>query len=1028
MSGNNVWYWAPRGADEVVGAWNKTVGSPFLTRTGAEHPLAAGTAVSGSGIPEGTFLKRIFPDGSIELSQPVEAPVADDSVTFAALNPKFTEALNTWRCIGAGAVGLVKYREQDEARLVFASYSGGSPRSITMPANTADLFPGTVVLSNACNLTYALRLGRCRVELPGTELAGGAGLPNVPSVHQLAADAVSALVVPAGVSAVVNNFTNLIGTVVKEGAGSLTLKLDEELDGNTGTLTVEEGTLVVSSVGSPFVKSISIKAGARLKLPEGAFRCTTLAFEPGAVIDGPGELVCAETPASLEGLVLRNGAEVNAAGVKAGDFVYEVPEGAVAGDPALWLEIGSGVETDGSGEHVLRWNDMRGANHMFVTNRNETLKPQLVKDADGKAVSVYLPCDETSTSADEQAILAWSKGLGNIRAVFVVKGCYMGGGQFLGGITDMTWYRQGAGSRSFSYKLFEDTASAALKNGRFYANGALRSVESGYAYPGGVTNGTSLAAWRPQLAEFITSGNAYADNFAYNRGGSGRSGRQLIHAAIIYTNELTEVQRLATEQYLLKKYGLVDVNLVDPSGLPGSVGSLELSGGTRQLGVAAGGALAVDAITGAGAVTKTGAGSLFVKDLADAEADVTVAAGELVIRSIGSDAASLPGHPALHVDASLVSSVTTNSAGKVTQWADVRGADVNKAVPVPGCWGKPVVEENAVGTRAAISFGSFGSYKTYDNASPALRYDNLKAYAYFHVMASVSGGGFLLGCCDDISHNTGGEYYGIFRQAHDATHALAYNAEFRRPNWEVRDYDYGFICRGAGATVSRVNGVDADLTATMPSSDFRLIACSMPEPINTSGFAQYRNSEPGKAGAYVYGGMKVGESVVYTNVLSREATLRVEAYMNRKWFGVDTPCYREAAVKTLTVAAGATAKVTGGGALTAKAIVGTGTVDGSVALADGGTLTATVLPDRSVVAPSVTGALDLSAGGTLVLDDTLARPAGGEHLLAERVTGSVDGWTVTSRVGKSQAALSLVIRDGALYLLVRPRGLMLIMR
>ena len=1032
QSGNSVWHYAPRGADAVTGTWRQTAGSPYLFPAGADATLAVGTAVTGAGVRPGTFLKRIFPDGSIELSQPAEETRAANEIAFAAFDPTFTQVYATWRCIGAnGRTGLVKARAQDEARLVFSSYSGNSVRGIAMPAGADGLFPGTVVLSNAWQLASGgLFLGRCRVELPGTALPVGAGLPKVPFVAHYDAESDAALVVPAGVSATVNNFTNLVGTLVKEGAGTLTLNLENELARNTGTLAVREGTLVISSsTGDAFVRNVTLSAGAVLKIPAGAFRCETLDGAAGAAVDGPGTLLLGGLPRPV-GVSLTGGATLEFAGVRKDDFVYDLPAAGVAGDPAMWLEVSSGITTDASGEHVLRWDDVRGGDRPHVYSRNEKLKPQLVKGADGTAVSVLLPCDATSASADDQAILMWSRPLSNIRAVFIVKSAYQGGGQFLGGANGM-WMRPAAtGYRS--YPLFNNGTKSsypALANGRFYVNGERRSVDDGYAYPGGTTNGMALADWKPQLAEFLTAGNASADNFAYNAGGLGRTGRQILHAAIVYTNELTEVERLATERYLLDRYRLMDVQVPDPATLAGSVGALELDGEEAELAIAAGGAAAVETVSGSGTLAKRGAGLAFVKDLASPTADVVVSGGELVIRSAANDGRDLPGTPALHVDASLAASVTTNTGGKVTKWADVRGETVNVATNIPGTWGTATVVANAVGARAAIAF-PYGSYTAYANASPDLRFDSLPAQAFFSVAKSEDPtGSVLLGCGDDRLYLADGRHYGIRRSSNAATRgAYAMVTDFRRGgHYAILDYDHALVCSGPGATVFRENGADCAIESTIPAEGYRLVACATPEPVNTSAFSQLKNKMEG-TGAYTYGGVTIGESIIYTNTLSRGAVLAVEAYLNRKWFGRETPGYRPAQAGRVAVAPSARVTVTGGAPLEVRALASEGAVDGSVTVADGGTVEVVVAADGTPTPLGVSGALRLAGDGTLVLRGNLRRAATGSHLLASDVTAA-GTWTVARAEGLASArTFALRLADGSLYLDVSAPGAVIVVR
>jgi hypothetical protein len=67
--------YAPRGSDGTSGAWSQTTGSPYLFYVSGTkgYSLPVGTIVTGAGIPAGTFLKRIFSDNSIELSNPSES-------------------------------------------------------------------------------------------------------------------------------------------------------------------------------------------------------------------------------------------------------------------------------------------------------------------------------------------------------------------------------------------------------------------------------------------------------------------------------------------------------------------------------------------------------------------------------------------------------------------------------------------------------------------------------------------------------------------------------------------------------------------------------------------------------------------------------------------------------------------------------------------------------------------------------------------------------------------------------------------
>ena len=88
---------APHGSSaDVVGTWDQEKDSTFVFRAGAAHVLCAGTTVTGAGIPEGTFVKRIFSDSSIELSQPASETIAGNALTFAAFSPKVTQTISAY--------------------------------------------------------------------------------------------------------------------------------------------------------------------------------------------------------------------------------------------------------------------------------------------------------------------------------------------------------------------------------------------------------------------------------------------------------------------------------------------------------------------------------------------------------------------------------------------------------------------------------------------------------------------------------------------------------------------------------------------------------------------------------------------------------------------------------------------------------------------------------------------------------------------------------------------------------------------
>lgn len=155
-------------------------------------------------------------------------------------------------------------------------------------------------------------------------------------------------------------------------------------------------------------------------------------------------------------------------------------------------------------------------------------------------------------SADHQ-VLVWSRRLTNIRAVFVVKNCREGGGSLLGDTTSGLWAWKRAPTSSFCYPLF-DEPSEAVAGGWFYMNGERRDPATGYGYPGAAQD-TDVRDLKPVLVECITDGETAADNFSFHQGrGQMISGGMRIYEALVYTNELTNAQRVKVEKYLMDRW------------------------------------------------------------------------------------------------------------------------------------------------------------------------------------------------------------------------------------------------------------------------------------------------------------------------------------------------------------------------------------------------------------------------------------------------------------------------------------------
>ena len=143
-------FYAPVGATETNGTWRLTSGSPFAYRTSSvAHPLAVGTTVTATGyLDGGTYLKHVFDNATIELSQPATQS-GEVTLSFAAFTPNFTATFKNSVGLqgGSPAMQFTKTRASDAARIVFAtvnsSYALGVP---TFGSTSATDILGTFVV------------------------------------------------------------------------------------------------------------------------------------------------------------------------------------------------------------------------------------------------------------------------------------------------------------------------------------------------------------------------------------------------------------------------------------------------------------------------------------------------------------------------------------------------------------------------------------------------------------------------------------------------------------------------------------------------------------------------------------------------------------------------------------------------------------------------------------------------------------------------------------------------------------------
>ena len=335
---------APHGSSVALSSrWVQTAESPFLKLADGEtpHVLSAGTTVTGDGIPEGAFLKRIFPDGSIELSAAPTTSAAANTLTFAAFNAKTEACLKSRLAAYNGKsrryVYVQKYRAEDDMTLkihpqIMQHLSGGADNNKWVFTTDRDFLPGRIVLSHIYGVATEpalVYLENCHLEIAASNSYGD----HVALMVENAAHT-ARLTVTNNRSVTLGRLARLAGTIVKDGAGTLNMPVTNNTAAKiTGSIVVEEGTFAptFADAGTNAIASLTVKSGARFVIPGGVvLKPASLVVEDGAIFGGAGRLVCTGlSAAALRGLVFEGSVSIDD-GRSGDEFSIEVLRGAPA--------------------------------------------------------------------------------------------------------------------------------------------------------------------------------------------------------------------------------------------------------------------------------------------------------------------------------------------------------------------------------------------------------------------------------------------------------------------------------------------------------------------------------------------------------------------------------------------------------------------------------------------------------------------------------------------------------------------------
>ncbi len=1039
------------------GTWTVTAGSPFVTRVQTTPVIAPGAVVTcGDVFPEGTFVKRVFSDTWIELSSAASAGATsgDMELSFAAISPKATITIPDLR-MATYVTTYTAFAQPDKdgdfrvvaSNLVATSSAYGPIPFLPHVANTFG-YPATIVIHDAAwsssgyhqNAKCLLFLmGECHIEFAETGRTGArSGIPQGTATSYVK-NTTTRITVTNGIDAAIGLVTNFYNTIVKDGAGSLELGLTNNVAKNTGKIVVAEGSVVLPE-GS-WVKTVAISNGASLKI-DGTFEPETFISEPGAKICGNGTLVLPDV-SYMSDLVFEDDAKVKFKTNTGDGFVRNVPEYRVVGIPAFWVDA-SQVSTmtfkDDDGVNIARVNDVRKTSeddgYLFATNH--TLYPTLAKNGDGSANNIDFGARNASATMIEQVRdLFWSEPITNIWAIFMVQDTSRGGGQFLGssarlkaaaGRSTSDFVRDA--STSWAGPVFHTgnsgTYQKALINGLFYCNGILRHPFSGYSYVGGSCgmNGGS-DRYTPHVSEAYPLLPVAADCFAFDSGLANRNGNKRVCEMIIYTNKLTQAERLAVCGYLMDKWLGCDVTCDVQTNL---VKSVSLASDPPGFVVDDGELLYAGNVSGSGRFAKSGNGTMYVDYLDGHSANVVVSEGVLEVNSCSVPAADdIPSDGLLfRMDATrrdLMRTTEENGVERIERWFSAHDGNTRWAKYAYGgtdsSTNSAIYRANMLNGNAMLDFGT-AFMKSVNKSISGMQYNRVTIRSVFMVQNTSNGGAVLVGDTSTwskggimrngwyLGNATGGGY--LLGDFSDWSNVLVMNGSGR--------FD---VLEAPGGSRTRLNGEWICPGTSGYSGGNDLLSFVSYLPITSDAYG-YSNGY----GVYCGGGM-LGEYIAYSRGLSDRDALKVEAYLRKKWFNADTPGFTPAVASNLTIAAGATLNISGGAPMTVKGTFsGGGTVSGALALAADAVIEVPVAPNDTIQPVTISGTVDLSNGGTVRLVGDARRLRGDYTLVScpSLTAASAGAWTVEF-VGARDSACKYIAfaTDGAFVLRVMPPGI-----
>jgi hypothetical protein len=813
------------------------------------------------------------------------------------------------------------------------------------------------------------------------------------------------------------------------------------------------GYMAKNSPESVELKELALAEGAEVSVPENAVaRVGTLSPEGVFVKSGGGKLQVESLPSSVD-LQLDGGTIEPVA--KSEPPRFDLP----AVNPAFHLDASDAKslvmhpDTCGTTNYVVQWHDVRGSGNVAFCPQPDYAKYAPYVDStrrqNGNPV-VDFGVDDT-----EYRRLHFNRSHDAVRSVYAVwgtRGKALTAGVLLGSANSAVdidsvhmnnqydFLRNSADL--FGYWYFTEPV---CKNAKIFVDGVA-------------TNRTYHPVEGFQLVEVHTPACVHASALNDDRVGSAPTSATYASGMsygeiLIYERELTDREKVATRNYLMKKwFGKTDAELTP---LPGTVPAAPEFSVNRLFAGSdshfSGGIAPADVMgrEGSKATVET---DMAVGDVNVYTGELVVAAGKTLSVTGGGGALVRNETPELVLDGRIMhldacSGVETDGNGIVTKWNNLAGGNLHAVAS-----GKPQLRTDGLFDgrpyvyMCGYSWQSGGGSKESrrncfyfaDGDGRTNKLANIRSA--FWVLNSKDGGGVLLSGGEELFHNSW--YRGRTKQNSN--------------NWCGMVYPDAPILKGDGYAANaswRLNAVEVDPVATGLSGGNDLISMNFrPEDPSGSAWGFAFNAwfhNPNDGTVETCGWQYLAELIIYNRELTDSERRQVEAYLSRKWgLGVYKRTNGESANVRLN--AGSTLDLNGNncglGALSGSGTVenagelrvakidvgepGAGEakmdVDGDLTIADGGEWKVT-----SGGGPlAVSGTLSFEGAVTfdlLELDVGAEAVDGAVCLATAAEYGALPGRSAISAVG-GKHPVYLFVNGGKLYLRVVPRGFTILVR